>query len=117
MATWTSTNLANAVLENIGIKSAGQDAAAEDLLLITKLWASVYPQLRRLGLAPWGSEAIEEAFQEPLAKYMAGQALDKFVVTGARAQLLNAMADLGYKQLQEQAASDRSVAPIRPDYF
>jgi hypothetical protein len=117
MATWNETELANAVLTQLGVLASGQSAAAEDAKVVTDTWSSVYQQLRRHQLAPFSSSAIDEEFQEPLAKYMAGQVYVKFGITGPREQSISADAMRGWQQLQEQAGSDKSVSSVRPRFY
>lgn len=117
MATWSASQLGTAVLERLTILAAGQTAAAEDLKIITDAWASIYPQLRRSGIALWPSTAIAEEFQEPLAKYVAGKVYSHWGFTGPREQTILREASIGWNELQEQAGTDRTYTSIRPDYF
>lgn len=117
MATWTAAQLADAVLKHLGIVGAGQSAAAEDTAIVTSAYASIYPQLRRHSLAPWGSGAIEEEYQEPLAKYVAGEVAIKFGFSGARLAEFKADGMDGWREMQEQASADRTELPVRARFF
>ena len=117
MATWTAADLADAVLKHLGIVSAGQSAAAEDTAIVTSAYTSLHPQLRRHSLAPWGSGAIEEEYQEPLTKYVAGEVAIKFGFSGGRLAEFKAEGREGWRQMQEQASADRTNVPVRARYF
>lgn len=117
MATWNATELAEGVLIQLGIVGAGQTPSAEDTKVVTDAWNSLYPQLQRFGLAQFASTAIDEEFQEPLVKWVAGQVYTKFGFTGAREASIVRDAVLGWTQIQEQAGADRTVVPVRPKFF
>lgn len=117
MANWTDDDVVNGALEHLGIKPSNQSADAESFLTGTNCYASVYPQLRKMGLAPWASDSVEEEAQQPLAKYLAAQLAVKFGFTGERLMAIKFDGDLGLRELTEQAAGDRQVVPIRNNYF
>ena len=117
MATWTSAQLATDVLKRLGVTGAGQSASAEDSAVVTDAWVSIHPQLRRLGLAPWGSGAIDEGAQQPLSKYVAGEVYGYWGFTGAREAQIVRDAATGFSQLTKQAAADRTALPVRPRFF
>lgn len=117
MATWTGTELRNAVLRRLGITGAGQSPAAEDASVVDGAWMSIYPQLRRKGLAPWASDAISEEAQEPLTKYVAAEVAPQFGLTGQRLAEVRQEGLGGHRQLEEQYAGDRTALTIRPRYF
>jgi hypothetical protein len=106
MATWDATQLATATLQVLGIVGVGQTASAEHTKRVTDAWNSVYPQLRREGVAQWTSAAISEEAQRPLAKYMAGQLAVELGFTGARLQAIMFDAQAGWQELNVQAAGD-----------
>lgn len=117
MATWNATELAEGVLIQLGVLAAGQTASAEDTKVVTDTWASIHPQLLRFGLAPFASTAIPVEFQEPLVKYVSGQVSAKFGLTGAREATIMREGMLGWTQIQEQAGADRTILPVRPDFY
>ena len=117
MANWTAAELAQAVLTRLGICGAGQTAAAEDAAIVTKSWESVYPQLRKLNLAPWGSSAIEEEAQTPLEKYMAGQVQSTFGIPEPEYSQRKHEAAEGFSELKAQYSQSRHAYPIRQHDF
>ncbi len=110
MATWSANQLATATLKQMGVVGVGQSAPPEHTARVTTAWDSVYPQLRRLGIAQWTAGAIAEEAQRPLAKYMAGQVAVELGFTGQRLQAIMMDADTGWRELNEQAAGDRHQA-------
>ena len=117
MATWTSIELATAVLVRLGITPSGQSADARHVVDVSKAWDSIYPQLRRLGLAPWGAEAIEPEYQEPLSKFVSGEVYGLFGLTGAREATILRDAATGWRQIQEQSSADKMTVPVRVKYY
>lgn len=115
MATWNATELATQVLKELGIVSVGQTASAEDIKKITDVWTSIYKQLRRAGLAPWTQTAIDEEFQLPVAKYVAGQVASAFGFSGRRLAEHHATGDRGWIEIQECAdpGASRSKPKIK----
>ena len=106
-ATMASTPSLMATVQRPGPR---RTASPEHTARVTDAWASVYPQLRRLGIAQWTSSAIDEGVQRPLARYMAGELAVEFGFTGPRLQAIMMEADMGWRQLNEQAAGDRHQA-------
>jgi hypothetical protein len=117
MATWTAAQLATAVCKRLGVVGLGQTAPAAYTSAVTDAYNSIYPQLRRHGLAPWASGAIEEEAQEPLSRYVAGEVASRFGLTGGTLAEYKADGIRGWQQLQEQASGDRTSLPSRPIYF
>lgn len=116
MANWTAIQLRNAVLEHINIKGRADSAEAEDAQIVDDLYTSEYPQLAKLGLVQWTSNAIPEWAQHPLTLYLAGFAARKFCFTGQR--LMEAQNDtrLGWQKLSQQMSSD-DTGPVKIDFF
>ena len=71
MATWTKSELATAVLQNLGVLAAGETAASEDSNSVQASIDSVHAQLRSKGLVPFATSAIPEWAQLPLRDYVA----------------------------------------------
>lgn len=117
MATWTASELANAVLKRLGIVGAGQTASAEDAAVVTDAWTSLHPYLRRHGLAAFTSGAISEDAQVPLEKWVADQVADVFGFTGERRERIKQAGNEGWRQLQEVHSADRTFLPSRASYF
>lgn len=111
MTTWTATELATQVLKDLGVTGVGQSASPEDTQKITKVYPSIYAQLRRLRLAPWPSGEIEEMAQLPLSKYLVGQLASSFGFSGQRLQEHLLTGQQGWIELQECAAGDQHPAP------
>ena len=117
MATWDEAELANEVLRELGIVGRGQTAGAEDTEIVTTAFTSIYPQIRRQGLAPWPAAAISEGAQQPLAKYVAGQVASRFGFSGPSLAEKKLIGEEGRIELQEQAAGDKhTVTPKFKDY-
>lgn len=117
MATWTGTELRNAVLRHLGITGSGQSPAAEDASVVDDAWVSIYKQLRRKSLAPWDDDAIEEEAQEPLTRYVAAEVATKFGFNGQRLSEIRQEGLGGHRQLEEQYAGQRSSLVLRPRYY
>lgn len=113
MATWTGVQLRNAVLEYLGIKGRGQSAPGEDATLVDGVYASLYPQLRKLGLAPFDDDTIPEWSQQPLVCVLAAECIPYYGFTGAREASLAAHAQKGFRQLEEQNEGDGTSLETR----
>ena len=111
MATWTSAQLANQVLKELGIVGIGQTASAADTAKVTDVWGSIYARLRRQRLASWGSEAISEEAQLPVAKYVAGLVASSFNFRGNDLLAHQATGQEGLRELQEVEAGDKHPSP------
>jgi hypothetical protein len=117
MATWTGTQLANQVLRELGVVGAGQDIPGDQVSKVTEVWPSIYRRLRNEGLAGWGSDAIEEEAQHPLAQYVAGEVAASFGFSGGRLNEHRTTGALGLRGLQQAAAGDKHVTrPKFKDY-
>ena len=117
MANWTAAELAQAVLTRLGICGAGQSASAEDAAVVTKAWESIYPQLRKVSLAPFSSSAIEEEAQLPIEKYVAAQVQSTFGIPEPEASRRDMEARDGYAELKAQYSQSRQSFPIRQDDY
>lgn len=78
MATWTKSDLADRVLEYIGVKPAGQPAFAEHSILVQGAFDSVYDRGKDSGTSPYNPEAIPEWAQWPLVRYLAFEVGPRF---------------------------------------
>ena len=116
MATWTSIQLRDAVLEHLNIKARGDSAEPEDAQVVDDLYNSEYPGLAKLGLVQWAKDEIPDWAQHPLTLYLAGYAARKFCFSGQR--LAEAMNDtrMGREKLYEQMAS-QDQGPPALDFF
>lgn len=73
MATWTKAELAQKVLEYVGVVPAGQSASSEDSTLAEGVIDSVHAQLdsHDHSKVPFATSAIPEWAQQPMVKYVA----------------------------------------------
>ena len=78
MATRTKAQLANDILEWMGVKPAGQSVSGEHSNFVQRVIDSVYDQLQDPGLAPYGLSAIPEWAQLPMIKYVAVEVGPRF---------------------------------------
>lgn len=117
MANWTSAELAADVLRRLGVTASGQSATAEDLDVVTDAYASIYPRLRMRGVAPWGSEAIEEEAQVPLSQYVASQVYSAWGFTGDKEATIRIEGKLGLQELYLASSSKRTCLPVRVTHF
>ena len=64
MATWTKSELSANVLSALGVKPAGQAAAAEDDILVQGIIDSQHEELKVEGLVPFETSAVPEWAQQ-----------------------------------------------------
>ena len=117
MATWTTAEWATASLVRLTIIGAGQTASAEDQLLAVSKANSLFPQLRRRGLAPFDADVIPEAAQDALEAMLADKLASSFGVTGERRAMLILEAKQAKIDLAAWIASEKPRLPIEVDDF
>jgi len=80
MATLTKSELADRILEHIGVKAAGQGALAEDSNAIQEAIDSAHARLRREGKVKFVTSLIPEWAWTPLRDYVAAEVASMFGV-------------------------------------
>jgi len=117
MATWTKATLATRTLEHMGLIGEGQSASSEQQNRTEDLIDSIYPQLRKIGLAPFPTTAIPEYAQQPLIKIIAGDLAFRYGFSGQRLIEWVQGKEEGRRELQRQLAPDPLHLPIRTRYM
>jgi len=108
MATWTSIELRNRVLEHLGVKQSAQSANAEDAKVVDEAINSAHDRLRKLQLVPFDLSAIPTWAQVPLRDYVAGDVARSFGF-GDTLKPGQAAAEL---ELRRQLTARRQPLPI-----
>lgn len=88
MATLTRAQMGDRILENLGLKAAGQSARAEDATTALEAFDGVYQRLRRTGQAPFPTSAVPEYAQRPLIAIASYELKDHYGIAGERLQSL-----------------------------
>lgn len=117
MATLAKSEVADRALEAIGIKAAGQSAAAEDANRAQESVDSVYQMLRKEGLAPFAVATVPEWAQPALIHLVAFDLAATFGLSGDRLQSVSSLAQKGHSDLATQVFGKRHPAPIKAEYF
>jgi hypothetical protein len=117
VATWTSADLAEAVLRHLGILGAGQSASPEDTAVVTDAWPSLFRELRERGVAPWREEAIGVDAQHAVKKWVAAEVMDPFHLDPAVEDRVRAAGERALQKLYLMARSHRTTRPIRVKYY
>lgn len=117
MATLTLADLANRVLENIGVKSATEDPIAADAELVKERITSLHVRLRALGKAQYPTSAFPEWAQDLITDLVSAKVVNVFGVQGQRLQAILSAAAAAQRDLDTHASSKQKPIPIRQDYF
>jgi len=117
MATLTKAELADRVLENLGVKPSGQAASAEDSVLTEEAIDAVHAQLRKSGHAPFELATIPEWAQTPLRDIVSAELAGSFGIAGYRLQVVIAAMSRAERQLAKQTSTGPQQTPIRPYWF
>lgn len=75
---WTKAKLAEKVLENIGVKAAGQPVSSDYANYVKDSWTSVYDQLSDVSLVPFPANEIPDWALFPLIKYLSVEVGPRF---------------------------------------
>ena len=114
--TMTKTNLATAVLQRLGVIGTGETPDANDAALVTTRYESLYPQLRKIGLAPFSETSIDTWAETGVTKIVAAECGPEFGWSD-RIQLLELWRNQGKKELREQVAMEPRNHEIRAHYI
>jgi len=101
---YTAVQIRNAVLEDIGIKSRGGAARAEDAVKADEIYVSQHAALRNRGLADFDSDSVPDEMREPLIKFLVGKMAFKFGFSGQRLVDAKLEGKEGLLELQQQHA-------------
>jgi hypothetical protein len=82
MAVWTKADLADRVLENLGVKPASQSASAEDAARVSEIIESVHQRLMNRGLAPFASTATPEWAHVSMRDIVSADCASLFGISG-----------------------------------
>lgn len=117
MSTWTKAQWATAALRRLGIVSAGNAAPSAQQQLAESKADSLFPQLRRKGLAPFAVATIPEGAQDPLEALLAEKLASSFGVSAERRVIVAEEARQARKDLASYLASDPSPVPTEVDNY
>lgn len=110
----TKAELATAVLKRLSVIGAGEEAEADDQAVVEEAIDSIYPQLRKLGLAPYAVSSIDEWAQRPLIKIVAADIGPEF---GHRDPMKNELEHKkGMRELRRQMIANRRNIPTKADF-
>lgn len=125
----TPAELKTAVLKELRIVAAGEDAQPEDVAVVTEKYTGLYNMLLAEGLVAWELAADVPTYAEqPLIAMLAYLCGTSFGVNPARMQQLELMGALNLplqrggpsvaeKQLRRQLAVKPVPYPAQSDYF
>lgn len=114
MATLTRLQMADLVLERLGVKAAGVAASSRQVTTACQAVDAVHAELWRL--APFPTSAFPEEAQLPFADIAAKELLVSFGIGGERAAEIRESARMGRKKLARAYASEKQ-RPVRGHYF
>jgi hypothetical protein len=111
----TKAELATAVLKRLTVIGSGETADADDQALVEEAIDSIYPQLSKLGLAPFSVDSIDDWAERPMIQIVAAAVGPEF---GYRDQAYNANEDrAGRNELKRQTAAHSRNIPTKAQYF
>jgi hypothetical protein len=112
----TRAEFAVAVLKRLAVLGAGDSADADDSALVLQKFDTVYPQLRKLGLAPFSSTAIDAWAEGPMVKIVAAEVGPEFGWSD-RTQLLEAWRSQGEHELRAQVQASLRNHHVKAEYM
>jgi hypothetical protein len=112
----TRAELAVAVLKRLAVLGAGDSADADDSALVLQKFDTIYPQLRKLGLAPFSSTSIDAWAEGPMVKIIAAEVGPEFGWAD-RTQLLEGWRRQGENELSKQIQNEARNRPVKAEYI
>lgn len=113
MATKTKAQLADMVLEHLGVLATGQSATEEDASKVETAIDGAWAILRKPGLVPFATSAIPEWAQFPLRDFVAGLVGKDFGFGDS----FKPGQDEGRKELARQVAGRKHPRRVVADFF
>ena len=113
--TMTKAELATAVLRRLAVIGGNEAADASDLDVVTDAIDSIYPQLRKLGLAPFSVDSIDSWAERPMVKIVAAEIGPEFGHTDPMKNEFEAKK--GRQELAEQMTAQRRRMPTKARFF
>jgi hypothetical protein len=121
----TSAELAQRVLQAMGLQAAGESAQPEDVQLVGTKYGSLYRQLLALSLVAWAeSEDVPEEFAEQIVMMVAALCVNEYEIIDARRNVLlqGGLLHLtppsyAEKSLRKQLAVNYVSSPAETEYF
>lgn len=113
----TKAEIADLVLEELGVKAAGVAASAADVASVESRIDSVMDQLRGRGLAPFEISAVPDWAQEPLSKIVAYRLVNIFGITGERLMSIREGAQMAEREMHRQTAHGGIEQPARVRFY
>ncbi len=113
----TIAEIADRTLEHLGIKAAGQNASAEDVLRVKEIVTSVLSKLRYENMAPFDVTAIPEYAQLAIRDISAAECANLYGLSGERLQIIMQGREMARLDLSRQTAAKKSALPVRPYWF
>lgn len=92
MATFTKADVAQRILEALGVLGAGQSPSAEDQNRVEERLQSEYDKLRSRGRAPWPITAVPDSALNDLVDFVAPRCASLFRVGPQQLQTLMMLA-------------------------
>lgn len=117
--------LRKAALQKLQVLAAGEDAEAEDGLLIQQKYEALHAQLTEKELATWAlDEDIPAKVQEPVIAMLAAMSVDEYGIAEPRRSTLIAagaldlpQTSLAERQLRKVLSSAYIATPLTTCYF
>lgn len=81
--------------QRLGIVSAADSLAAEDLALVTSAYESLFAEIYEHGLAPWGTGDVPDEYADIVIGMVASRLVDEFKVPEPRRSSLIALHAFG----------------------
>lgn len=117
MATRTTADLSLAVLENLGLISAGEGVAAADHEFISRRYANMLEEMRDERLVYWDFDAIPfEAF-EGVVTLMSLVVEKSFGLPGLKGEEFNDALDGAKRRIRARVGKPASGQPTEVGYF
>lgn len=117
MADMTKTEVADLVLEHLGIKSITQRSSTGDNKKAQVAVQSAYEQLRKLRLCPFAVSAVPEWAQISLAKYTALDLANAYGKDAQEYSILAADRRSGLHELQAAVSGYRQPQPVKSRFY
>lgn len=113
MANLTKAQLANRILEKLGVKAAGQATRSEYTTLVQEKIDAVHDRLRGVGLAPYATSAIPEWAQGPLQDLALAESAPFF----GKPIDVRGVQKAAEREIRRQLANQPHVVQTKADYY
>lgn len=113
----TQAELAERILQNLGMLAAGETADTADAVLVEEAITGAHARLQTNDLAPFELTAVPEQSQMAMINYVSADLAGFFGISGERLQVILAKKSEAMRELRKQAEVKKPPIPVKATYF